>query len=122
MGDFVRAISTKLTIPVVLLMILAMVILPLPPLLLDAFFTFNIMLAIVVLLVSSTVSRVLEFSVFPSLLLVATLLRLTLNVASTRVVLLEAITAEMRQVKSFNLLVKLSSGEVMWWVWLCLSS
>ncbi|GAL34477.1 flagellar biosynthesis protein FlhA [Vibrio maritimus] len=89
MGTLFSSIASRLTIPVVLLMILAMVILPLPPILLDAFFTFNIMLAIVVLLVSSTVSRVLDFSIFPSLLLIATLLRLTLNVASTRIVLLE---------------------------------
>ncbi|WP_420910774.1 flagellar biosynthesis protein FlhA [Vibrio furnissii] len=84
-----KIFNSKLAIPVVLLMVLAMVILPLPAILLDAFFTFNIMLAIVVLLVSSTVKRVLDFSVFPSLLLIATLLRLTLNVASTRIVLLE---------------------------------
>ncbi|MBC7001615.1 FHIPEP family type III secretion protein [Photobacterium sp. BZF1] len=89
MRNVIKAVSSRLTIPVVLLMILAMVILPLPPILLDSFFTFNIMLAIVVLLVSSTVTRVLDFSIFPSLLLVATLLRLTLNVASTRIVLLE---------------------------------
>ncbi len=89
MRHVLNAIAARLTIPIVLLMILAMVILPLPPILLDTFFTFNIMLAIVVLLVSSTVSRVLDFSIFPSLLLVATLLRLTLNVASTRIVLLE---------------------------------
>ncbi|EGR2184368.1 flagellar biosynthesis protein FlhA [Vibrio parahaemolyticus] len=76
-------------IPIVLLMILAMVILPLPPLLLDALFTFNIVLAILVLLVSTTAKRPLDFSVFPTVLLVATLLRLTLNVASTRIVLLE---------------------------------
>ncbi|MBE4224548.1 flagellar biosynthesis protein FlhA [Vibrio parahaemolyticus] len=75
--------------PIVLLMILAMVILPLPPLLLDALFTFNIVLAILVLLVSTTAKRPLDFSVFPTILLVATLLRLTLNVASTRIVLLE---------------------------------
>ncbi|MDX1301077.1 flagellar biosynthesis protein FlhA [Photobacterium sp.] len=72
-----------------LLMILAMVILPLPPILLDALFTFNIVLAILVLLVSTTAKRPLDFSVFPTILLVATLMRLTLNVASTRVVLLE---------------------------------
>ncbi|MGY2572193.1 flagellar biosynthesis protein FlhA [Vibrio sp. C8] len=84
-----KIFNSKLAIPLVLLMILAMVILPLPALLLDGFFTFNIMLAIVVLLVSSTVKRILDFSVFPSLLLIATLLRLTLNVASTRIVLLE---------------------------------
>lgn len=76
-------------IPLVLLMVLAMVILPLPPLLLDALFTFNIVLAILVLLVSTTAKRPLDFSIFPTILLVATLLRLTLNVASTRVVLLE---------------------------------
>ncbi|WP_029835396.1 flagellar biosynthesis protein FlhA [Vibrio parahaemolyticus] len=83
--------STKgyIGIPIVLLMILAMVILPLPPLLLDALFTFNIVLAILVLLVSTTAKRPLDFSVFPTILLVATLLRLTLNVASTRIVLLE---------------------------------
>ncbi|MBU2895543.1 flagellar biosynthesis protein FlhA [Vibrio hepatarius] len=83
--------STKgyVGIPLVLLMILAMVILPLPPLLLDALFTFNIVLAILVLLVSTTAKRPLDFSIFPTILLVATLLRLTLNVASTRVVLLE---------------------------------
>lgn len=76
-------------IPLVLLMVLAMVILPLPPLLLDALFTFNIVLAILVLLVSTTAKRPLDFSIFPTILLVATLLRLTLNVASTRIVLLE---------------------------------
>ncbi|MCZ4373452.1 flagellar biosynthesis protein FlhA [Vibrio diazotrophicus] len=76
-------------IPIVLLMILAMVILPLPPLLLDSLFTFNIVLAILVLLVSTTAKRPLDFSIFPTILLVATLLRLTLNVASTRIVLLE---------------------------------
>ncbi|KKX88982.1 hypothetical protein UF37_05435, partial [Vibrio parahaemolyticus] len=76
-------------IPIVLLMILAMIILPLPPLLWDALFTFNIVLAILVLLVSTTAKRPLDFSVFPTILLVATLLRLTLHVASTRIVLLE---------------------------------
>ncbi|AUI88570.1 flagellar biosynthesis protein FlhA [Vibrio azureus] len=76
-------------IPIALLMVLAMVILPLPPLLLDALFTFNIVLAILVLLVSTTAKRPLDFSIFPTILLVATLLRLTLNVASTRIVLLE---------------------------------
>ncbi len=84
-------ISSKgyIGIPLVLLMVLAMVILPLPPLLLDALFTFNIVLAILVLLVSTTARRPLDFSIFPTILLIATLLRLTLNVASTRVVLLD---------------------------------
>ena len=76
-------------IPIVLLTILAMVILPLPAWLLDILFTFNIVLSVLVLLVSVSVRRPLEFSVFPTLLLIATLMRLTLNVASTRVVLIE---------------------------------
>lgn len=76
-------------IPIMLLALLAMIILPLPPWLLDIFFTFNIVLAVMVLLVSVSIRRPLEFSVFPTLLLLATLMRLTLNVASTRVVLIE---------------------------------
>ena len=75
--------------PVVLLMLLAMITLPLPAFLLDLFFTFNIALSLVVLLVTVYALRPLDFTLFPSVLLVATLLRLALNVASTRVVLLE---------------------------------
>ena len=71
-----------------LLAIMGMIILPLPPLMLDILFTFNIVLAIVVILVSVSARRPLDFSVFPTIILAATLLRLTLNVASTRVVLL----------------------------------
>lgn len=67
---------------------LAMTILPLPPFLLDLLFTFNITLSLIILMVSVYVSRPLEFSIFPTILLVTTLLRLTLNIASTRVVLL----------------------------------
>lgn len=76
-------------VPLVLVMMLAMVVVPMPPLALDLFFTFNITLSLVVLLVVVYSLRPLDFGVFPSLLLVATLLRLALNVASTRVVLLE---------------------------------
>lgn len=75
-------------IPLVILCILAMVILPLPPALLDILFTFNIVLAVMVLLVAVSAKRPLEFSLFPTILLITTLMRLTLNVASTRVVLL----------------------------------
>lgn len=75
-------------IPLLLLIILAMVTLPIPPFLLDVFFTFNIALSIVVLLVAIYALRPLDFAVFPTVLLGATLLRLALNVASTRVVLL----------------------------------
>lgn len=74
--------------PVVVLAILAMVIVPLPPLLLDGLFTINIALSLVVMLAVVYVKRPLEFSIFPSVLLLVTLLRLALNVASTRVVLL----------------------------------
>lgn len=75
-------------IPVLLLAILAMVILPLPPWLLDILFTFNIVLSVIVLLVAVSAKKPLDFSVFPAVLLIATLMRLTLNVASTRIVLL----------------------------------
>ncbi len=81
-------------VPLVLMMILAMVIIPMPPIALDMFFTFNIALSLVVLLVVVYTQRPLDFGVFPSLLLVATLLRLALNVASTRVVLLEGHTGD----------------------------
>ncbi|MGY1407971.1 flagellar biosynthesis protein FlhA [Luteimonas sp. A611] len=74
--------------PVVVLAILAMVIVPLAPIVLDALFTINIALSLVVLLAVVYVRRPLEFSIFPSVLLMVTLLRLALNVASTRVVLM----------------------------------
>ncbi|EEQ01178.1 hypothetical protein yrohd0001_17760 [Yersinia rohdei ATCC 43380] len=66
-----------------------MVILPLSPIVLDILFTFNIVLAVLVLLVSVNSKRPLDFAIFPTILLIATLMRLTLNVASTRVVLLD---------------------------------
>lgn len=74
--------------PIMVLATLGMVVLPVPPFLLDLFFTFNIALAMVVLLVSVYTRRPLDFAAFPTILLIATLLRLALNVASTRVVLL----------------------------------
>ena len=73
-------------------MILAMMVLPLPPMLLDILFTFNIALAVMVLLVSMNTTKTLDFSVFPTVLLITTLLRLSLNVASTRVVLMQGHT------------------------------
>ncbi|MDB6443568.1 flagellar biosynthesis protein FlhA [Pseudomonas sp. NFACC32-1] len=78
----------NLGVPLLLLVMLAMMMLPVPPFLLDVFFTFNIALSIVVLLVCVYALRPLDFAVFPTILLVATLLRLALNVASTRVVML----------------------------------
>jgi flagellar biosynthesis protein FlhA len=89
MGAFRQVGARGLGAPLLILMLLAMVVLPLPPFLLDLFFTFNIALSLVVLLVTVYALRPLDFTMFPSLLLVATLLRLALNVASTRVVLLE---------------------------------
>jgi flagellar biosynthesis protein FlhA len=74
--------------PLLLLAVLAMVILPLPPLALDVLFTFNIALSVLVVMAVVNVSRPLDFGIFPTVLLLATLLRLALNVASTRVVLL----------------------------------
>jgi flagellar biosynthesis protein FlhA len=84
--------NTGLGTPVLLLAMLAMMILPLPPLALDVLFTFNIALSLVVILMVVYTPRPLEFAAFPTVLLVATLLRLALNVASTRVVLLEGHT------------------------------
>ncbi|PKM31567.1 MAG: flagellar biosynthesis protein FlhA [Gammaproteobacteria bacterium HGW-Gammaproteobacteria-11] len=78
----------SLGVPILLLVMLGMMMLPVPPFLLDVLFTFNIALALVVLLVCAYALRPLDFAVFPTILLVATLLRLALNVASTRVVLL----------------------------------
>tara|TARA_R110000823_G_scaffold47903_15_gene121892 strand:+ start:6264 stop:8357 length:2094 start_codon:yes stop_codon:yes gene_type:complete len=75
--------------PLLLLLMLSMMMMPLPPMLLDLAFTFNIALAMIVLLAAVYASRPLDFAAFPTVLLIATLLRLSLNVASTRVVLLE---------------------------------
>jgi len=75
--------------PVLIILILSMMILPLPPFVLDLFFTFNIALSIMVLLVSMFTQKPLDFAAFPAILLFTTLLRLSLNVASTRVVLME---------------------------------
>ncbi len=89
MGVLRQAGTRGIGAPIVILMLLAMIVLPLPAFLLDLFFTFNIALSLVVLLVTVYALRPLDFAMFPSMLLVATLLRLALNVASTRVVLLE---------------------------------
>lgn len=83
---------TRLAGPVIIILILAMMILPLPPFLLDLLFTFNIALSMMVLLVGLYTKKPLDFSVFPTVLLVTTLLRLSLNVASSRIVLLEGHT------------------------------
>ncbi|MBX8534191.1 flagellar biosynthesis protein FlhA [Pseudomonas cichorii] len=81
-----------MTGPVLIILILSMMILPLPTFILDLLFTFNIALAIMVLLVSMLTEKPLDFSAFPSVLLFTTLLRLSLNVASTRVILMDGHT------------------------------
>ena len=84
--------SGALAVPVGIVLMLGMMILPLPPLLLDVLFTFNIALSLIVLLVAAYTVKPLEFAVFPSVLLMTTLLRLSLNVASTRAVLMDGHT------------------------------
>src|SRR5574343_2015907 len=78
--------------PILIILMLSMMVLPLPPFVLDLMFTFNIAVSVMVMLVAMYTRKPLDFSVFPTILLVTTLLRLSLNVASTRVVLLEGHT------------------------------
>ena len=80
---------SSLTIPGVIVLILTMLVLPLPPFMLDLLFTFNILLALLVIMVAINTSSPLDFSSFPTVILFSTMMRLGLNVASTRVVLLE---------------------------------
>ncbi|MCH8551288.1 MAG: flagellar biosynthesis protein FlhA [Natronospirillum sp.] len=87
-GGLQSIVTGHLGVPLFLLVLLAFMTLPMPTQILDLFFTFNIALSIIVLLVTIYALRPLDFAVFPSILLVATLLRLALNVASTRIVLL----------------------------------
>ncbi len=88
-GEFAR---NGLGVPVLVMAVIAMMVLPLPAFLLDIFFTFNISLSLVILLAVIYVRRALEFATFPTVLLGATLLRLGLNVASTRIVLMQGHT------------------------------
>jgi flagellar biosynthesis protein FlhA len=89
---FNRGNLRALVAPGLIIVILSMMVLPLPAFVLDLFFTFNIALAVMVMLVAMYNQRPLDFSIFPSVLLVTTLLRLSLNVASTRIVLLQGHT------------------------------
>ena len=84
--------AAGLAAPMLVITVLSMMVLPLPPWLLDTFFTPNLALALVVMMVAAYMKRPLDFSVFPTVLLLTTLLRLSLNVASTRVVLMEGHT------------------------------
>ncbi|MBK5942803.1 flagellar biosynthesis protein FlhA [Halorhodospira halophila] len=92
-ADQIRSLGSRgLGTPLLVIALLAMMIVPLPPLALDMLFTFNIVLSLSILLVTVYIMRPLEFAVFPTILLVATLLRLALNIASTRIILLDGHT------------------------------
>ncbi|HTP72679.1 MAG TPA: FHIPEP family type III secretion protein, partial [Burkholderiaceae bacterium] len=78
--------------PLFVVLVLAMMVLPLPPLVLDVLFTFNIAIALTVMMVAARMVKPLDFAAFPTVLLITTLLRLSLNVASTRVVLMQGHT------------------------------
>lgn len=100
-----KAVLKGLGAPLAVLGMLAMLVLPLPPMLLDLAFTFSISLSLIVLLAAVYVNRPLEFSSFPTVLLLSTLLRLSLNIASTRVVLLhghEGTDAAGRVIEAFG--------------------
>ncbi|MDM4764522.1 flagellar biosynthesis protein FlhA [Pelomonas sp. SE-A7] len=86
------AVLRALGAPIAVLLVLAMMVLPLPPFALDLLFTFNIAMAVMVMMVASHMIKPLDFAAFPSVLLLTTLMRLSLNVASTRVVLLQGHT------------------------------
>jgi flagellar biosynthesis protein FlhA len=89
----IRAVPWRaLAVPLLVFMVIAMMVLPLPPFLLDLLFTFNIALALIVLMVAVYTKRPLEFAAFPTVLLLTTLMRLSLNIASTRAVLMEGHT------------------------------
>ena len=120
-ADFSRMLKTVgLGTPVLILMLLAMMVLPLPPLALDLLFTFNIALSLMVLLAAVYALRPLDFAVFPTILLIATLLRLALNLASTRVVLLEGHTGTDAAGKVIQAFGDFVVGGNYAWVWWCL--
>ena len=98
-------------LPLVVLAMLAMIVLPMPPLVLDALFTFNICISLVVILAVVYVISPLDLAAFPTVLLLATLLRLALNVASTRVVLLHGHTGTDSAGKVIEALVRLDQEQ-----------
>ncbi len=102
---FMELFHSGIGAPILLMGMLAMVILPMPAILLDMFFTFNITFSLVILLIVIYARKPLDFALFPTVILIATLLRLSLNVASTRVVLLnghEGPDAAGQVIKSFG--------------------
>lgn len=101
-----KQLTAGIGAPLVLLAIMGMVILPMPPFLLDILFSFNIALSLVIILVAVFTERPVDFGIFPLVLLIATVLRLALNVASTRVVLCMVMKVAMLPEKSLKRLVK----------------
>ncbi len=105
-NDYINLLKKSgLGAPIAVLMLMAMIVVPLPPFLLDIFFIFNIAFSILILMVVLNADRPMDFAVFPTIILVATLFRLALNVASTRIVLLEGHTgpdAAGQVIKSFG--------------------
>jgi len=91
-GEQWAGMGRAIMAPLFIVMVLGMMVLPLPSFVLDVLFTFNIALALMVMMVATRLVRPLDFAAFPAVLLVTTLLRLSLNVASTRVVLLDGHT------------------------------
>jgi flagellar biosynthesis protein FlhA len=91
MGSNATALKAFMA-PLFIIMVLSMMVLPLPPFALDVLFTFNIAMALMVMIVASYMVRPLDFAIFPTVILLTTLLRLSLNVASTRVVLIDGHT------------------------------
>ena len=85
--DMSKIELSGLGIPVIVLLIISMLVLHLPSFLLDFLFTFNILLGVVIIMIAINSSKPLDFSAFPAILLLATMLRLGLNVASSRLVL-----------------------------------
>ena len=111
-----------LVAPFLVIAMLAMMVIPLPPIALDMLFTFNISLSLIVLLVCVYAGRPLDFVIFPTILLIATLFRLALNVASTRIVLLEGHTgtgAAGNVIEAFGEFV-IGGNYAVGLVWLCL--
>ncbi|MEO7853170.1 MAG: FHIPEP family type III secretion protein, partial [Rubrivivax sp.] len=86
------AVFRALGVPIFVIMVLAMMVLPLPAFVLDLLFTFNIAMALMVVMISAHMVKPLDFAAFPAVLLITTLMRLSLNVASTRVVLVDGHT------------------------------
>ncbi len=96
--NFLAPMKSGIAAPIVLVLIFAMIIIPLPPLVLDILFILNIVIALVSLMVCIYAKKPLDFSLFPTILLLATLMRLSLNIASTRVILLSGGTGSAGQI------------------------